>query len=58
MFDSLNPTMKLCMRYVSPTTDTDKHPMLSVSYIRESESEFVIVVIAFTYFLSFTSSPC
>ncbi|VDP17357.1 unnamed protein product [Schistosoma margrebowiei] len=37
MFDSLNPTMKLCMRYVSPTTDEDKHPMLSVSYIRESE---------------------
>ncbi|VDP39705.1 unnamed protein product [Schistosoma curassoni] len=37
MFDSLNPTMKLCMRYVSPTTDKDKHPMLSVSYIRESE---------------------
>ncbi|CAH8626924.1 unnamed protein product [Schistosoma rodhaini] len=37
MFDSLNRTMKLCMRYVSPTTDENKHPMLSVSYIRESE---------------------
>ncbi|CAH8618013.1 unnamed protein product [Schistosoma rodhaini] len=37
MFDSLNRTMKLCMRYVSPTTDENKHSMLSVSYIRESE---------------------
>ncbi|TNN15036.1 Mucolipin-2 [Schistosoma japonicum] len=36
MFDSMNPTLKLCMKYVSPTTK-NMHHMFSVSYIHELE---------------------
>ncbi|KAK4468151.1 hypothetical protein MN116_008316 [Schistosoma mekongi] len=36
MFDSMNPTLKLCMKYVSPTTK-NMHHVFSASYIHELE---------------------